>query len=397
MRPFSALSCLARTASTSCGSSSDVVFVDLNVDRHCPGCPAENRPSIRLGKSFNLPQKRTEDRWQFADAITWLIANRSGQHTVKSGFDVSFVRDDNFFPLNFAGTFTFTHDLPFDPANANTYPAQFTNSAGPPNVNLEDRMYAIFLQDQWRPTARLTFNAGIRWDYEDAPGISHDIDNIAPRLGFSYDLTGTAKTVLRGSYGHYYDQVYLLVPREVEQAAALVQARIDNPGYPDPLGPNPRRTGSRPLIPSTTVYGTNMKTAVAAEATLGIQHELGANTVLALDGVWAEGYHLLAGHDLNYPDLNDPLRPRPNPNSLVIQAYETRGNSWYTGLQASLKRLHANRYSYFVAYTLSSSERDTEDFRFAPQDQRDYAADRGPGRKRFPSAARREHDGRPAI
>jgi hypothetical protein len=307
------------------------------------------------------------------------------------------VRDDNFFPLNFAGTFTFTHDLPFDPANANTYPAQFTNSAGPPNVNLEDRMYAIFLQDQWRPTARLTFNAGIRWDYEDAPGISHDIDNIAPRLGFSYDLTGTAKTVLRGSYGHYYDQVYLLVPREVEQAAALVQARIDNPGYPDPLGPNPRRTGSRPLIPSTTVYGTNMKTAVAAEATLGIQHELGANTVLALDGVWAEGYHLLAGHDLNYPDLNDPLRPRPNPNSLVIQAYETRGNSWYTGLQASLKRLHANRYSYFVAYTLSSSERDTEDFRFAPQDQRDYAADRGPGRKRFPSAARREHDGRPAI
>jgi hypothetical protein len=63
----------------------------------------------------------------------------------------------------------------------------------------------------------------------------------------------------------------------------------------------------------------------------------------------------------------------------VIQAYETRANSWYSGLQASIKRAHANGYSYYVGYTLSSSERDTEDFRFLPQDQRDYAGDRGPG------------------
>ncbi len=357
-------------------------FVDLNVDAHCgEGCPAENRPSIRLGKSFNLPQKRTEDRWQFADTITRLVSNGAGQHTLKAGFDVSFITDANYFPLNFAGTYTFTHDLPFDPSNPDTYPSQFTNSTGPPNVDLEDRMYAAFVQDQWRPSSRLTFNGGLRWDYEKAPGISHDRNNLAPRLGFSYDLTGTAATVVRGSYGHYYDQVFLLVAREVEQAAGLVQARIDNPGYPtDPLGFNPRRTGTRPVIPSTTRYGKNMKTPLAAEASLGGQRVLGSKTVLTVDGVWARGWLLLAGHDLNYPDLSDPvLRPRPDPNFVVIQAYETRGSSWYRGLQAALKRQHANGHSYFISYTLSSSERDTEDFRFAPQDQRDYAADRGPG------------------
>jgi hypothetical protein len=36
------------------------------------------------------------------------------------------------------------------------------------------------------------------------------------------------------------------------------------------------------------------------------------------------------------------------------------------------------RYSLSVAYTLSSTERDTEDSNFVPQDQRNYAADRGP-------------------
>jgi hypothetical protein len=130
---------------------------------------------------------------------------------------------------------------------------------------------------------------------------------------------------------------------------------------------------------------------------LGIQRELGAKMARAVDGVWAEGYHLLAGHDLNYPDLDDTVRPRLNPNLLVIQAYETRGNSWYKALQTSIKRQHANRYSYFVAYTLSNSERDTEDFRFVPQEQRDYAADRGPGAKRFPPPSRGKHDGRTAI
>jgi hypothetical protein len=356
-------------------------FVNLNVDRYCGvDCPAENRRSIRLGKSFNLPQLRTENRWQVADTFTRLVSNRSGQHTLKAGFDVSFISDANDFPLNFSGTYTFTHDEPFDPSNGDTYPSQFTSSTGSPYVNLEDKMYAAFVQDQWRPSPRLTLNGGLRWDYEKAPGISHDRNNVAPRLGFSYDVTGATTTIVRGSYGHYYDQVFLAVAREVEQAAALVQVRIDNPGYPNPLGPNPRRTGSRPFIPSTTRYGERMKTPIAAEATLGVQRELGARTVITVDGVWARGWHLLAGHDLNYPDLTDPvLRPRPNPNYVVIQAYETRGNSWYKGLQAALKRQYANGYSYFIAYTLSNSERDTEDFRFAPQDQRDYAADRGPG------------------
>ncbi len=127
-------------------------FVDLNVDAHCGiACPELNYPSIRLGKSFNLPQRRTEDRWQIADTFTRLLTGRTGQHMVKAGADVSFVRDANFFPLNFAGTYTFPASAPFDAADAGTYPTQFTSNTGSPNVDLEDDMYAVFLQDQWRP------------------------------------------------------------------------------------------------------------------------------------------------------------------------------------------------------------------------------------------------------
>src|SRR4030095_9718369 len=150
---------------------------------------------------------------------------------------------------------------------------------------------------------------------------------------------------------------------------------ISNPGYQDHPNPKP----SKPTLPSQTRYGDNNKTPLAAEGTVGIQQQLGAKTALGVDGVWARGWHLLEAHDVNYPDPSAPGWPRPDPTKLIVTAYETRGNSWYSGLQASLRRQHANRYSYYVAYTLSKSERDTEDFRFMPQDQRDFAADRGPG------------------
>jgi hypothetical protein len=222
-------------------------------------------------------------------------------------------------------------------------------------------------------------NAGFRWDYESGPGISKDRNNVAPRLGVSYDLAGSAKTVVRASYGHYYDQVPLQVARDVEQAAGVSQIAISNPGYPDPFGRNDLRKSPQAAPPSQTRYGNRNETPLVAEGSVGIQQQLGAKTVLGVDGVWARGWHLLEAHDQNYPDLDAPGRPRPNRNYQIITAYETRGNSWYSGLQTSVRRQHANRYSYYLAYTLSKSERDTEDFRFMPQDQRNFAADRGPG------------------
>ena len=52
-----------------------------------------------------------------------------------------------------------------------------------------------------------------------------------------------------------------------------------------------------------------MKTPLASEFTVGVQRELGPTTVLTLDGVWARGWRLLAGHDLNSPDAPPGFEP----------------------------------------------------------------------------------------
>lgn len=84
---------------------------------------------------------------------------------------------------------------------------------------------ALFLQDSWRPTDRLTLNLGIRAEKERIPSfadnpsipetaIAFDFDDkLAPRLGFAYDLKGDGRWKLFGSYGVFYDNTKLEMPR----------------------------------------------------------------------------------------------------------------------------------------------------------------------------------------
>jgi hypothetical protein len=351
---------------------------ESDVSRYCVGCLSENRPGLLLGKSATAPVDVGETRWQALNAVTWLLPNIVGSHMVKVGVDASRLRESGNEPAGFDGIFTFSTNLPFDPAIAVTYPTRYLRNQGEPTTDFGGGVYAGFAQDTWMPLPRLTVNAGVRWDYQDAPGISHDRDNVAPRLGVAYALQSDARLVVRGSYGRFYDQVLLIISSNALRAATVTQTLFSNPGYPDPFGPNPRRSGSiNVAIPSTTVLAPDMDTPVTEQATIGVRQLTGA-FALTIDGVWARGRHLLRTIDLNYPDLESALRPRPNPAFQRMLTRDSNGNSWYRGLLIGIRKRYSARHSYTVSYTLASTERDTEDFEFLAQDQRDFAAERGP-------------------
>jgi hypothetical protein len=88
----------------------------------------------------------------------------------------------------------------------------------------------VFVDDSWAITKRLTLNLGLRFDHQDGnlltvdeldaemqktgvkiPGQNNVIvwNTWSPRLGLVYQLTRDMKTVLRASYGYYYDGLTL--------------------------------------------------------------------------------------------------------------------------------------------------------------------------------------------
>jgi hypothetical protein len=343
----------------------------------CLTCPDIQRPGIKLGKNSALPNGYAETRWQVSDTLTH-VPHRlfEGEHLFKIGVDASFVGLDRTGLPNHEGTFRFNTDTPFDPGKPLTYPIQYSRAEGSTFSHEDAAVYAVFVQDQWRVHPRVTLNVGVRWDYEHAEGVSRNTTNIAPRLALALGPWEDGRLAIRSSYGRYYDQVPLSILQVADQARASTQVFILNPGYPDPSQPNPF-VASSGRLPSTTVLA-NMQTPYTEQGTVGLQRQLGAGLALTIDGVWAFGHRLFVTHDLNYPDLSDPNPPRPNSNFLQILAVETRGHSWYKGLQVGLEQHPTSRYAFSIAYTLSSSQRDTEDSDFVPQDQRNFSAERAP-------------------
>jgi hypothetical protein len=64
-----------------------------------------------------------------------------------------------------------------------------------------------------RPSQRailpLTFNLGLRYDLQFLETISTDTNNVSPRIGFAWSPFESRRTVIRGSYGLFYDRVPL--------------------------------------------------------------------------------------------------------------------------------------------------------------------------------------------
>ncbi len=104
----------------------------------------------------------------------------------------------------------------------------FRASAAQP-IRFSNKPLGIYWQDSWRATSRLTLNYGLRYDIEFPPqlsapnalaqsaynqlglqkGIKTDTNNFQPRIGLAWDPKGDGKTVIRSSYGIFYDHPLL--------------------------------------------------------------------------------------------------------------------------------------------------------------------------------------------
>src|SRR5262249_5631631 len=121
-------------------------------------------------------------------------------HTIKMGInipDLSYRGIDN--NINTAGTFYYSN-LPDYLAGR---PFSFIEQQGNGHLEFLEKVFGLFLQDNYRLRPNLMIAAGLRYDWQN---YFHDSNNFSPRLSFAYSPRKSAKTVIRGGAGIFYDR-----------------------------------------------------------------------------------------------------------------------------------------------------------------------------------------------
>jgi hypothetical protein len=332
---------------------------------NCPNCPSITRPGGSLGKPTNQPQWYDENRLQFVNTFSMT----RGQHDLKAGINYNNIWTDIYFPGTQDGSFVFTTDLPFDPANPATYPVRYDIVLGDPLMKVPDQLFDVFIQDSWRARSNLTINAGLRWDWQGQHVVSKDLNNFGPRLSFTYDPNDQGTFIIRGGGGVFYDRNRGELTLFVFQAERnFTRIQIENPGYPDPYGFNPNGTREgNPPVPSKTVVDPNKQVTESYRTSVGFMKALGSVTRVTSDLVWTRGARVLRNRDINPVDPVTFLRP--DPNFGLINQQEATASTRYVGLETELERqLHRN-LQFSLGYTLSATRHDLD----TPVSQLDYA------------------------
>jgi hypothetical protein len=291
-------------------------------------------------------------------------------------------------------------------------PAQWIQGFGDTTFSARQDNIGLFAQDSWKATRNLTLDYGLRYQFDGEPEPLGSNHNIAPRLGFAWNVLSNGKTVVRGGGGMFYapitaqiftgvrlqrdigDQLYfstaLITDPGLSSAAAIWQRGIQLGRLPFTML---TETDVRALGYTTGPRQNNRRIAdvdpggytnpYSIQGGLGIQQQLGQAVAVEVSYQFYRGVHLPRSYEGNYRESGacaqahpqcayGPQYVRIDPTIAQFIVHSSTGNSVYHGMTASLTKRFSNNFQFQTNYTFSKTIDDVFD----------YA---GPGAAPFPS------------
>ncbi len=339
-----------------------------------------------FGRPYAGNSARRENHYQ----LTYTYARSRGHHLWKTGATIHRVRERATAPDGFGGLYLFDNLATFLSAQSDFYIQGF----GDPWTNYAVTSYGGFVQDHWSVSRHLTFDIGVRYDFEHLPaGFREDTDNFSPRIGLTY--SPSARWVVRAGYGVFFDRYVLAnLNRAIQESGVNAFAQVADGNaaaniFQSAAGGAP----SSPLAgiaPSIFRPDPRLATPYSQQSSLGVQYLIAHNLTVSADYLFVRGVKLSRTRNINLlPPVvltvqnaaslgvpnpvpqqfgRDVFGPgRANPQFNGIYQLEDSASSTYKGVTISLNRRMANELEFLGSYTFSRTVDDASDFSERPQ------------------------------
>jgi Carboxypeptidase regulatory-like domain/TonB dependent receptor len=356
----------------------------LNLSPNFDATGLTGAPNIAITGFDGVGQTPPEGREDITGHLTDVASYTFGKHQIRFGGEFRRAQLEEFYHRHGLGTLRFdgtqgpwANDLTVTDGNVLSLadflggylnPDRSSIALGDPTRLVYVKTFALFAQDAWQASRKLTINYGVRWDYEgplgdnkkdlsvfdptkgglvfQGAGISNvypkQFKNFAPRLGFAYKPKEKGDLVVRGGFGIYFDTPNLNPFLDNRPSNGAPNGIEGNPAGPTPVDTVEPVAGASPIVAGNPIFpaagglcptgngcgqiynlfsvSQNFRNAYNYNYNLNIEKGLGKELLLQVGYIGSAAHRLLITQDINQAALSPSEAEATTPAEVAAAA-----------------------------------------------------------------------------